>query len=224
MNIHILVADDDPVLRELLCDMLKAQGYTTIEACDGQEALDRFFEEDSIDLVILDVMMPKFDGWEVLTEIREHSDTPVLMLTALGSERHEIHGLKKGADDYIAKPFSYERLIARVEVLLRKVLKEQKEELKAGLLSVNRETHKVMVEEIEISLNHKEFQLLFYLIENQNIVLNREKILNHIWGYDFDGDIRTIDTHIKTLRAKLLLCGEYIQTVRGSGYRFEVTE
>lgn len=222
MKIKVLVADDDVVLRELLCDILIAKNYVTIEACDGQEAIDLFFSNTDLDLVILDVMMPHYDGWEVLQEIRERSDIPVLMLTALGNERNEIYGLRKGADDYIAKPFSYERLIVRIETLLRRMKKDQQSDLEVGQLVVNKSMHKAVVDGEEIILNNKEFQLLYYFIENQNIVLSRDKILDSIWGYDFEGDVRTIDTHVKTLRAKLLACGEYIQTVRGSGYRFEV--
>lgn len=221
MDIKILIVDDDSIFRELVCDIIKKEGYIPVEACDGQQALDIFFRSNDIELLILDVMMPIYDGWEVLKEIREHSDVPVIMLTALGDERHEVLGLKKGANDYISKPFSYEVFVARLNALLRKLKKERLDEIKIGEIRINQATHRVSVCDTEIELNRKEYSLLIYLIENKNRVLTREQILSNIWGYDFEGDIRTIDTHIKTLRAKLLSCGEYIKTVRGSGYMFE---
>ena len=222
MEIKVLVADDDEVLRELVCDMIKKEGYIPIEACNGQQALARFFESTGIDLILLDVMMPICDGWEVLKEIREYSDVPIVMLTALGDESHEVQGLKKGADDYIAKPFSYERFVARLNTYLRKLKKERLAELRVGEITINQSAHRVTVADVDVDLNRKEYQLLIYFLKNKGKVLSREQILSSIWGYDFDGDIRTIDTHIKTLRAKLAACGEYIRTVRGSGYRFEV--
>ncbi len=169
-------------------------------------------------------MMPVYDGWEVLSEIRRRSDVPVLMLTALGDERHEVRGLHGGADDYIAKPFSYPVLVARIEVLLRKAKKEQLETLTIGEITVNMETHKVCAASRDVVLNNKEFQLLGYLIKNSGIVLDRDKILDHIWGFGFEGDMRTVDAHIKMLRGKLGACGGYIKTVRGSGYLFEVND
>lgn len=222
MEIKILVADDDQVLRELVCDMIKKEGYIPIEACNGQQALDLFFESTGIDLILLDVMMPICDGWEVLKEIREYSDVPIVMLTALGDESHEVQGLKIGADDYIAKPFSYERFVARLNTYLRKLKKERLAELRVGEITINQSAHRVTIADVDVDLNRKEYQLLIYFLKNKGKVLSREQILSSIWGYDFDGDIRTIDTHIKTLRAKLTSCGEYIRTVRGSGYRFEV--
>lgn len=222
MEIKILIAEDDQVFMDLVCDIVRKEGYTPIRASDGKEAIDIFFSSKDIDVVILDVMMPIYDGWEVLKEIREHSDIPVIMLTALGDERHEVLGLKRGADEYIAKPFSYPIFIARLNSIIRKLNKDRLEELKIGKIKINQETHKVIVEEIEVELNHKEYNLLSYLVKNPEKVLSREQILINIWGYDFEGDIRTIDTHIKTLRAKLLVCGNYIKTVRGSGYMFEV--
>ena len=167
-------------------------------------------------------MMPIYDGWEVLKEIREHSDVPVIMLTALGDEKNEIFGLKEGADDYIAKPFSYEIFIARLNSLVKKIKKQQFSEIIAGKIKINPVTHKVIVNDLEVDLNRKEYSLLTYFVTNDNRVLTREQILDKVWGYDFDGDIRTIDTHIKTLRAKLLKYGNYIKTVRGSGYMLEV--
>lgn len=222
MEIKILIAEDDQVFMDLVCDILRKEGYTPIRASDGKEAIDIFFSSKDIDVVILDVMMPLYDGWEVLKEIREHSDIPVIMLTALGDERHEVLGLKRGADEYIAKPFSYPIFIARLNSIIRKLNKDRLEELKVGKIKINQETHKVMVHGTEVELNHKEYNLLSYLVKNAEKVLSREQILINIWGYDFEGDIRTIDTHIKTLRAKLLACGNYIKTVRGSGYMFEV--
>lgn len=222
MDIKILIAEDDQVFMDLVCDIVRKEGYTPIRASDGKEAIDIFFSSKDIDVVILDVMMPIYDGWEVLKEIREHSDIPVIMLTALGDERHEVLGLKRGADEYIAKPFSYPIFIARLNSIIRKLNKDRLEELKVGKIKINQETHKIMVDGAEVELNHKEYNLLSYLVKNAEKVLSREQILINIWGYDFEGDIRTIDTHIKTLRAKLLECGNYIKTVRGSGYMFEV--
>lgn len=221
MDIKILIAEDDDVFRDLVCDIVKKEGYITIEACDGKEALDIFFSESNIDLVILDVMMPRYDGWEVLKEIREHSDVPVIMLTALGDEKHEIIGLNKGADEYIGKPFSYEVFIARLNNIVKKLKKESSHEVIEGRITINNKNHKVMVEDFEAKLNPKEYNLLNYFIKNKGTVLTREQILDKVWGYDFEGDIRTIDTHIKTLRAKLLSQGKCIKTVRGSGYMFE---
>lgn len=222
MDIKILIAEDDDVFRELVCDIIKKEGYIPVEACNGKQAIDIFFSQNDIDLVILDVMMPIYDGWEVLKEIREHSDVVVLMLTALVDEKHEVLGLKNGADDYIGKPFSYEIFIARLNNLVKKVKREVSNELVVGKIKINQGTHKVTVEDLEVKLNPKEYNLIIYFIRNLNTVLTREQILNRIWGYDFDGDIRTIDTHIKTLRAKLLKQGNCIKTVRGSGYMFEV--
>lgn len=224
MDIRILIAEDDSIFRELVCDIVKKEGYSPVEACDGKEAIDIFFDSNDIDLVILDVMMPIYDGWEVLKEIRTHSDVPVIMLTALGDERHEVMGLKKGADDYISKPFSYEIFIARLNNIIKKLKKEYSNEIKAGGITIYPGIHKVIIDDLEVKLNHKEYSLLTYLIKNANTILTREQILNKVWGYDFNGDERTIDTHIKTLRAKLLKEGNCIKTVRGSGYMFEVEE
>jgi len=222
VEIKILIAEDDNIFRDLVCDIVKKEGYTPIIACDGQEAIDMFFSERDISLVILDVMMPVHDGWEVLKEIREHSDIPIIMLTALGDEKHEILGLKKGADEYIGKPFSYEVFIARLNNIVKKVKKNYTDEITAEKIKINQKTHKVVVDDEEIKLNLKEYNLLIHLIKNASIVLTREQILDKVWGYDFEGDIRTIDTHIKTLRAKLSDQGDSIKTVRGCGYMFEV--
>ncbi|OPJ64713.1 response regulator transcription factor [Clostridium chromiireducens] len=222
MEIKILIAEDDNIFRDLVCDIIKKEGYTPIIACDGQEAIDVFFSKNDISLVILDVMMPVHDGWEVLKEIREYSDIPIIMLTALGDEKHEILGLEKGADEYIGKPFSYEVFIARLNNIVKKVKKSYSDEITAGRIKIIQKTHKVVVNDEEIKLNLKEYNLLIYLIKNADIVLTREQILDKVWGYDFEGDIRTIDTHIKTLRAKLSAQGNSIKTVRGCGYMFEV--
>jgi DNA-binding response OmpR family regulator len=218
---NILIADDDATLRKLLRDILKKQGYDVAEAANGREAIDVFFGRESADLVILDVMMPVYDGWEVLEEIRQRSDVPVIMLTALGDERHEVKGLSHGADDYIAKPFSYEVFVARVNALLRRPLKEQSTVLSSGALRVDQALHKVFLGEKELMLNNKEYRLLCFFMKNERIVLSRDKLLEHVWGFDFEGDARTVDAHVKMLRAKLGTVGEWITTVRGSGYVFE---
>ncbi|MFL0164148.1 response regulator transcription factor [Candidatus Clostridium helianthi] len=222
MDIKILIAEDDNIFRDLVCDIVRKEGYMPIEACDGEEAINMFFNNNDIDLVILDVMMPVYDGWEVLKEIREKSEVPIIMLTALGDEKHEVLGLKKGADDYIGKPFSYEIFVARLNNIVKKVKKKFSDEIAVGNLRIYQRTHKVVIDDEEIKLNPKEYNLLLYLVGNANTVLSREQILDKVWGYNFDGDIRTIDTHIKTLRAKLSEQGDLIKTIRGSGYMFEV--
>lgn len=223
MEIKILVADDDPIFRQLICDIIRQKGYGVVEAANGKEALERFFSEMDISLCILDVMMPIYDGWQVLEEIRQRSEVPVMMLTALGDEKNEIRGLNSGADDYIGKPFSYPVFIARIEALLRKVRKEKAERIKMGELVIDQGIHQVLIGDQEITLNHKEYSLLIFLVKNQGIVLGRETILNQVWGYNFEGDIRTIDAHIKMLRNKLGQCSLYIKTIRGTGYLFEAS-
>lgn len=221
MDIKILIAEDDHIFRNLVCDIITNEGYQAVEACNGQEAIDIFFNDKDIDLVILDVMMPLYNGWEVLKEIREHSDVPVIMLTALGDEKNEILGLNKGADEYIGKPFSYPVFIARLNKIVKKIKKDSHDEIISGNIKINQSSHKVFLSDLEIKLNPKEYNLLIYFIKNTDKVLTRDQILDKIWGYDFDGDIRTIDTHIKTLRAKLSDEGKYIKTIRGTGYMFE---
>lgn len=221
MKINILVADDDDVFRELLEDILRKNNYHVFSANDGKKALDIFFDKHSqIDLIILDVMMPNMNGWEALAEIRRHSEIPVMMLTALGDEINEMNGLTAGADDYLAKPFHYGIFLARVHSLTRKARKRKLSDIAAGNIKIISDEHKVFVGKNEISLSNKEYHLLLFFVTNQNILLTREQMIQHIWGYDFEGDIRTVDTHIKTLRAKLGSAGSYIKTVRGSGYRF----
>lgn len=218
----ILIADDEMVLRDLLHDILEKEGYQVILAKDGEEALQLFYKIEDIELIILDVLMPKIDGWKVLQEVREYSNVPIIMLTALGESKDEIEGLTNGADDYIAKPFSYEVLLARVNAQFRRFNMEQTEQLIIGELSVDQLTQKVFVANQLIRLNNKEYQLLIYLMKNNGIVLKREQIVTTIWGFDYDGSERTVDTHIKMLRAKLGVCGEYIKTMRGQGYCFEI--
>lgn len=219
----ILLVEDDKRLRKLIHDILKKEGYQVIEAGDGSEALRIFFEERELELVILDIMLPLFNGIEVLTQIRRFSEVPVIMLTALGSEQDEIKGLNAGANDYISKPFSYEVLVARVNAIMRRKLKENESMITEGEVLVNQLTYEVKVSDEIVELNRKEYQLLVYLIMNKKTVLSRNQILDHVWGFDYNGDIRTIDTHIKTLRTKLQHCGQYIHTIRGAGYMFEST-
>ncbi len=218
----ILIADDEEVLRELLQDILEKEGYQVLSAMDGEEALELFFETEDIDLIILDILMPKMDGWKVLGEIRYYSNVPIIMLTALGTSKDEIEGLNGGADDYIAKPFSYEVLVARVNTQFRRNNIEQTEPMEVGRLSIDQLKQKVFVDNKFIRLNNKEYHLLIYLVKNKGIVLNRYQIVTTIWGYDYEGSERTVDTHVKMLRAKLSLCGDYIKTVRGQGYCFEI--
>jgi len=222
MPIKILVAEDEMRIRKLIKDYLQNEGYEIIEAEDGKDALQKFYLNNEIDLIILDVMMPKMEGWEVCKEIREESDTPIIFLTALGESHDEIQGLDLGADDYITKPFRYEVFIARVKAALRRVNKISEGIYHIGNLEINTNSRIVKRDSKEVVLSPKEYELLIYLIDNKNIALERDKILDAIWGYDFYGDPRTIDTHIKTLRSKLGEMGDNIKTVRGVGYRFEV--
>lgn len=219
---NILIADDEEVLRDLLQDILEKEGYIVLSAKDGAEALEIFFETEDIDLIILDVLMPKMDGWKVLAEIRDYSNVPIIMLTALSTSKDEIEGLTGGADDYIAKPFSYEVLLARVNAQFRRNNIEQTELMEVGSISIDQLKKKVFVDNKFVRLNNKEYQLLIYLVKNKGIVLNRYQIVTTIWGYDYEGSERTVDTHVKMLRAKLGLCGDYIRTVRGQGYCFEI--
>ncbi|WP_432666482.1 response regulator transcription factor [Wukongibacter baidiensis] len=222
MNIKVLIADDELKYRELLSDFLENEGYEVIVGKDGSEAIELFFSTTGIDLVILDVMMPKLDGWEVCKEIRKNSDVPILMLTALGDENNEIHGLGLGADEYISKPFVYKVFMARVKVLLRRVIRENKKTIQIEGIIIDQSCKTVSVNENTIDLTHKEYKLLLYLVKNIKSVLSREQILNAVWGYDYFGDTRTIDTHIKNLRSKLDEYGKLIKTVRGLGYRMEM--
>ncbi len=224
MAAKILIADDENRIRKLVNDFLSREGYEIIEANDGKEALDMFYEKNP-DLVILDVMMPKFTGLEVCKEIREESSVPIIILTAKDTESDELSGFSSGADEYISKPFSPKILVARVNALLRRSNTFNTEDvLDAGKIHVDINAHLVTVNDVEIVLSVKEFELLCYFINNQGIALSREKILDNVWDYDYFGDARTVDTHVKKLRAKLKDYGKYIQTIWGMGYKFEVKE
>ena len=223
--LKILVVDDESRMRKLVKDFLVRKSFEVIEAADGEEAVDIFYSEKNIALIILDVMMPKMDGWEVCREIRKNSKVPIIMLTARGDERDELLGFDLGVDEYISKPFSPKILVARVEAILRRTGQNNMEDvLSVGGIVVDKAAHQVTVDEKNIDLSFKEFELLSYFIENQGIALSREKILNSVWNYDYFGDARTIDTHVKKLRNKLGDKGEYIKTVWGMGYKFEVAE
>ncbi len=221
-KVKILVVDDEARMRKLVKDFLIKKEYEVIEAADGQEAVDVFFEQNDISLVILDVMMPKMDGWEVLKEIREYSKIPVIMLTAKGDERDELKGFDSGADEYISKPFSPKILVARVDALLRRSnLITEEAKIESGGIVVDKAAHTVTIDGKQVELSFKEFELLTYFMENQGLALSREKILNHVWNYDYFGDARTIDTHVKKLRSKMGDKGDYIKTIWGMGYKFE---
>ena len=219
----ILVVDDESRMRQLVKDFLARQGYTVLEAADGMEAMDYFYADKDIALIILDVMMPKMDGWQVCREIRMHSKVPIIMLTARSEERDELQGFDLGVDEYISKPFSPKILVARVEAILRRTQGSgNADEISAGGIVVDKAAHTVMSDGSPVDLSFKEFELLTYFMENQGIALSREKILNNVWNYDYFGDARTIDTHVKKLRSKLGDKGEYIKTIWGMGYKFEV--
>ena len=222
-GLKILVVDDEARMRKLVKDFLVNKGFSVEEAGDGEEAIDKFFAQKDIALVLLDVMMPKMDGWEVLKTIRKYSQVPVIMLTARGEERDELQGFSLGVDEYISKPFSPKILVARVEAILRRSNAASGGALNVGGISIDKTAHQVTIDGREIELSFKEFELLSYFAENQGIALSREKILNNVWNYDYFGDARTIDTHVKKLRSKLGEKGDYINTIWGMGYKFEVT-
>ena len=218
----ILVVDDESRMRKLVRDFLVKNNYEVVEAADGEEALDLFFEKNDIDLVILDVMMPKMDGWQVCREIRAYSKVPIIMLTAKSDERDELLGFELGVDEYISKPFSPKILVARVEAILRRTGQAAAETIvEAGGIRLDKQAHSVTVEGKPIDLSYKEFELLAYFMENKGIALSREKILNSVWNYDYFGDARTIDTHVKKLRSKMGNKGGLIKTIWGMGYKFE---
>lgn len=224
-KVKILVVDDESRMRKLVKDFLTREGYTVLEAADGVEAMDVFYEDKEIAMVILDVMMPRMDGWQVCREIRESSKVPVIMLTARSEERDELQGFELGVDEYISKPFSPKILVARVNAILRRTLgADDGDTVSAGGIVIDKAAHIVKIDGNPIDLSYKEFELLAYFIENQGIALSREKILNNVWNYDYFGDARTIDTHVKKLRSKLGDKGEYIKTIWGMGYKFEVEE
>jgi DNA-binding response OmpR family regulator len=224
-KLQILVVDDESRMRKLVKDFLIKKDFDVLEAGDGEEAIDIFFENKEIDLIILDVMMPKMDGWEVVKEIRQYSKVPIIMLTAKTDERDELLGFDLGVDEYISKPFSPKILVARVEAILRRsgnALTDEK--LSAGGIELDIAAHEVRIDGELIELSYKEFELLNYFIINQGVALSREKILNNVWNYDYFGDARTIDTHVKKLRSKLKDKGAYIKTIWGMGYKFDITE
>jgi two-component system response regulator ResD len=223
--LKILVVDDESRMRKLVKDFLIKKNFQVLEAGNGEEAMDIFYEEKDIALIILDVMMPKMDGWEVCREIRKNSKVPIIMLTARSDERDELLGFDLGVDEYISKPFSPKILVARVEAILRRTGQNNPEDvISAGGIVIDKAAHLATVDGKPMELSFKEFELLTYFLENQGIALSREKILNSVWNYDYFGDARTIDTHVKKLRSKMGDKGEYIKTVWGMGYKFEVDE
>ena len=218
----ILVVDDESRMRKLVNDFLTKSGFCVIEASNGEEALDIFYKTKDIALLILDVMMPKLDGWQVCREIRMTSQVPIIMLTARGEEQDELLGFKLGVDEYISKPFSPKILVARVEAILRRTSSEEKTEaLSYGGIVLDKIAHEVRVDGETVDLSFKEFELLEYFLQNKEIALSREKILNSVWNYDYFGDARTIDTHVKKLRSKLGPKGDLIKTIWGMGYKLE---
>ena len=217
-KIKILVVDDESRMRKLVKDFLGREGYQVLEAGDGMEAMEVFYDEKDIALIILDVMMPRMDGWQVCREVRQSSKVPIIMLTARSEERDELQGFALGVDEYISKPFSPKILVARVNAILRRA------NVLGGGDEIDKAAHQVKIDGKEIELSFKEFELLSYFVENQGIALSREKILNNVWDYDYFGDARTIDTHVKKLRSKLGEKGNYIKTIWGMGYKFEVDE
>lgn len=224
-KIKILIVDDESRMRKLIRDFLEREGYQILEAADGVEAMDQFYSEKDISLIILDVMMPRMDGWQVLREVRQHSKVPIMMLTARTEEQNELKGFELGVDEYVAKPFSPKILVARVGALLKRAKNAAEEAaVNAGGIFMDKAAHIVTINGTPIDLSVKEFELLAYFLENQKIALSREKILNHVWNYDYFGDARTIDTHVKKLRSKMGEKGNYIKTIWGMGYKFEVEE
>ncbi len=227
MGSKILLADDEARLRKLVSDYLIRDGYEVVEAEDGEQALDAFYSQKDIDLAILDIMMPKVNGYDVCKEIRETSHLPIIMLTAKSEENDVLNGFSYGADEYISKPFSPKILMAHVDALLRRVADfsdGDTDVLEAGGICLDKQAHQVTVDGEPVELSVKEFELLTYFLENRNIALSRDKILNGVWNYDYFGDARTIDTHVKKLRAKLGDKGSYIKTIWGMGYKFEIEE
>jgi DNA-binding response OmpR family regulator len=222
-RVKILVVDDESRMRKLVRDFLVKNGYDVLEAGDGEEALDIFYKQKDIALIVLDVMMPKLDGRQVCREIRESSKVPIIMLTARADEQDELQGFELGVDEYIAKPFSPKILIARIGAILRRTNRADSEEsLSCGGILLDKSAHQVLIDGESVELSYKEFELLAYFMENKGIALSREKILNHVWNYDYFGDARTIDTHVKKLRSKMGDKGEMIKTIWGMGYKLEV--
>ena len=221
----ILVIDDESRMRKLVRDFLMKKDYEVLEASNGEEAMEVFYKDHDIDLLILDIMMPKMDGWQVCREVRKTSKVPIIMLTAKADERDELLGFELGVDEYITKPFSPKILVARVEAILRRTnVAVDSGNIDIGDIRLNKNAHEVYVDGKPIDLSYKEFELLSYFIDNQGIALSRERILNNVWNYDYFGDARTIDTHVKKLRNKMGEQGKYIKTIWGMGYKFEVTK
>ena len=221
-RIKILVVDDESRMRKLVRDFLVKSNYDVLEAGDGEEALDIFYKQKDIALIVLDVMMPKMDGWQVCREVRDYSKVPIIMLTARTDERDELQGFQLGVDEYIAKPFSPKILVARIEAILRRTNQlDANEVISCGGIQVNKAAHQVLIDGRQVDLSYKEFELLVYFIENKGIALSREKILNNVWNYDYFGDARTIDTHVKKLRSKMGEKGDLIKTIWGMGYKLE---
>lgn len=221
-KLKILVVDDEARMRKLVKDFLIKSKFDVLEAGDGEEAVDQFYENKDVALIILDVMMPKMDGWEVVREIRKYSQVPIIMLTAKSDEKDELLGFELGVDEYISKPFSPKILVARVEAILRRTNQLDDGDIEVGGIYINQSAHEVKIDGEPIELSFKEFELLKYFVTNQGVALSRERILNNVWNYDYFGDARTIDTHVKKLRSKLGKKGEYIKTIWGMGYKFEV--
>lgn len=224
-NLKILVVDDESRMRKLVKDFLVRKDYTVLEAGDGEEAMEIFYNDKDISLVILDVMMPKMNGWETCREIRKISKVPVIMLTAKSEEQDELLGFELGVDEYVSKPFSPKILVARIDAILRRTANiDTNDKIKAGIIEIDKAAHIVKVNGKNVELSFKEFELLQYFVENKGIALSREKILNSVWNYDYFGDARTIDTHVKKLRSKLGDGADYIRTIWGMGYKFETDE
>ncbi|HKL99719.1 MAG TPA: response regulator transcription factor [Mobilitalea sp.] len=221
-KLKILVVDDEGRIRKLVKDFLVRKDYDVIEAENGEQAIDLFFTDKEISLIILDVMMPKMDGWQVCKEIRQYSQTPIIMLTAKGDEKDELRGFELGVDEYISKPFSPKILVARVEAVLRRTTGADDEVIEIGGVVLDKAAHMVKIDGENVDLSFKEFELLTYFVANKGVALSRERILNNVWNYDYFGDARTIDTHVKKLRSKMGIKGDYIKTIWGLGYKFEV--
>lgn len=221
-KLKVLVVDDESRMRKLVKDFLVRKDYEVLEAENGEQAIDIFFAKKDIALIILDVMMPKLDGWQVCREIRQYSKVPIIMLTAKSDEKDELLGFDLGVDEYISKPFSPKILVARVEAVIRRTMVTEEELIDVGGIVLDKSAHQVKVDGVEIDLSFKEFELLTYFVTNQGVALSREKILNNVWNYDYFGDARTIDTHVKKLRSKMGPKGDFIKTIWGLGYKFEV--
>ncbi len=222
-KLKILVVDDESRMRKLVKDFLSKKNFDVLEAENGEMAVDTFYAWKDIALIILDVMMPKMDGWQVCREIRQYSKVPIIMLTAKSDEKDELLGFELGVDEYISKPFSPKILVARVEAILRRANILDEDTIEVGGIVLKKAAHQVEIDNVNIELSLKEFELLTYFISNQGVALSREKILNNVWNYDYYGDARTIDTHVKKLRSKMGEKGDYIKTIWGMGYKFEVS-